>query len=57
MSGLRIGDLIGLYAWLEVLVAKKVICKQKAEDGKTTLVEIVSMLAGLIRANSDTREY
>jgi len=30
--------------------------KAKADEGKTLLVEIASMLAGLIRANSPNRD-
>ena len=43
-------------ACLDVLIAKGKIQKSAADNGKDLLHSIVSMLIGLIRANSDTRE-
>lgn len=43
-------------ACLDVLVAKKRIEPERCEEGKETLLDIVSMLVGLIRANSDSRD-
>lgn len=42
-------------ACLDVLVAKKVVAESDVAAGKDRLVEIVAMLVGLIRANSETR--
>lgn len=42
-------------ACLDVLVAKKVIDEPLVAEGKEMLAEIVSMLVGLIRANSPER--
>ena len=39
-------------ACLDVLIAKKKIESQTADYGKAILLEVVSMLVGLIRANS-----
>lgn len=44
-------------ACLDVLVAKKRIRMQQATAGKEMLLQIVAMIVGLIRANSDTREH
>lgn len=49
------GSALECAACLDVLAAKKRIERQIAEDGKAVLVEIVSMLIGLIRANSPDR--
>jgi four helix bundle protein len=43
-------------ACLDVLVAKKKISSDVADHGKTLLIEIVSMLIGLIRSNSPDRK-
>ena len=43
-------------ACLDVLVAKKKMDSNQAAQGKSMLIEIVSMLAGLIRSNSEDRE-
>ena len=43
-------------ACLDVLVAKGKIEVSVAEEGKAALVEIVSMLVGLIRSNSPDRQ-
>lgn len=42
-------------ACLDVLVAKGLATEGEMEPGKALLVEVVSMLVGLIRSNSDTR--
>lgn len=42
-------------ACLDVLVAKGLVTELEAEPGKALLVEVVSMLVGLIRSNSQTR--
>jgi four helix bundle protein len=42
-------------ACIDVLVAKKLIEVEPAEAGKELLAEIVSMMIGLIRANSGDR--
>ena len=38
-----------------MLVAKKVLTDKDIETGKAHLIEIVNMLVGLIRSNSDSR--
>jgi hypothetical protein len=40
---------------LDVLVAKRVLEAKVIEKGKDLLAEIVAMLVGLIRANSESR--
>jgi four helix bundle protein len=50
------GSALECAACLDVLIAKKKIEQSKANEGKESLVEIVSMLVGLIRANSPDRE-
>ena len=42
-------------ACLDVMVAKRFVSVAKVQAGKAVLVKIVSMLFGLIRANSDLR--
>ena len=49
------GSALECAAVLDVLVAKKVLAQSELERGKQLLFEIVSVLFGLIRANSDTR--
>ena len=49
------GSALECAACLDVLVAKKKIEETKADEGKTPLAKIVSMLVGLIRANSPDR--
>ena len=49
------GSALECAACLDVLVAKKKIDSEMADDGKAALFEIVSMLVGLIRANSAER--
>lgn len=46
------GSALECAACLDVLVAIKKIVEDVANEGKRTLVEVVSMLVGLIRANS-----
>ena len=50
------GSALECAASLDVLVAKGKVEPEAAGKGKEMLVEIVSMLVGLIRANSDRRE-
>ena len=47
------GPALECAACLDVLVARKTIAEDIADEGKRSLVEIASMLVGLIRANSD----
>ena len=49
------GSALESAACLDVLVAKKRVEPDRAEEGKRSLIEIVSMLVGLIRANSPDR--
>jgi len=44
-------------ACLDVMVAKGFIDAGEIQDGKAMLMRIVSMLFGLIRANSDVRVF
>jgi len=50
------GSALECGACLDVLIAKKKIEGSKADEGKESLVAIVSMLVGLIRANSPDRD-
>ena len=50
------GSALECAASLDVLVAKKITEESVATEGKGLLLEIVSMLVGLIRANSPSRE-
>ncbi len=50
------GSALECAACLDVLVARGRIASSVAEEGKSVLIEIVSMLVGLIRANSETRQ-
>ena len=50
------GSALECAACLDVLVARKLIDITRANEGKETLVEIVSMIVGLIRSNSDVRD-
>ena len=43
-------------ACLDVLVAKKVFAESVTAEGKELLLDIVSMLVGLIRSNSPSRD-
>ncbi len=49
------GSALECAACLDVLVAKRIAESGSIDAGKEMLVEIVSMLVGLIRANSETR--
>ena len=51
------GSALEAAACLDVMVAKRFVSTDETERGKTMLVKIVSMLFGLIRANSDTRVF
>ena len=51
------GSALECAACLDVLIARSRIETSLAAEGKGMLVEIVSMLVGLIRANSDTRSF
>ena len=51
------GSALESAACLDVLVAKRFFGTGEIEPGKAMLVRIVSMLFGLIRANSDTRVF
>ena len=51
------GSALESAACLDVLVAKKKIEGSAAIKGKEFLLGIVSMLVGLVRANSDTRDF
>ena len=44
-------------ACLDVLVAKKRVLSSEVTDGKQILADVVSMLVGLIKSNSDTRIF
>src|SRR5436309_12073152 len=44
-------------ACLDVMLARRFVDTEEIETGKAMLVKIVSMLFGLIRANSDTRVF
>ena len=49
------GSALECAACLDVLLAKRKINSETAEIGKSFLVEVVSMLVGLIRSNSPDR--
>ena len=49
------GSALECAACLDVLVAKRIAESGNMDGGKDMLVEIVSKLVGLIRANSETR--
>src|SRR5438552_4462105 len=49
------GSALECAAALDVLVAKKVLTEADIDPGKADLAEMVSMLVGLIRSNSDAR--
>jgi four helix bundle protein len=44
-------------ACLDVLVAKKRLSAESIAEGKTMLLEVVSMLVGLIKSNSGSRVF
>ncbi len=50
------GSTLECAACLDVLVAKSLIDQTVAMKGKEMLIEIVSMLVGLIRSNSPSRD-
>jgi len=50
------GSALECAAWLDVLVAKSIIEEPLAVEGKGLLLKIVSMLVGLIRSNSPSRD-
>ena len=49
------GSALESAACLDVLVVKKLIGDGQVMEGKAMLVDIVSMIVGLIRANSESR--
>lgn len=49
------GSALECAAGLDLLVAKQLLNAAAVEAGKSELAEIVSMLVGLIRSNSETR--
>jgi four helix bundle protein len=49
------GSALECAAALDVLVAKRILIGQDIDAGKAMLAEMVSMLVGLIRSNSDLR--
>src|SRR6476660_8583280 len=51
------GSALESAACLDVMVAKKFAEADEIQDGKAMLVRMVSMLFGLIRANSDVRVF
>ena len=51
------GSALECAACLDVLVVKKVLSQDKIEDPKRTLVSVVSMLVGLIKAVAPGRVY
>lgn len=51
------GSALESAACLDVIVAKRFVSAEEIEAGKAMLVRIVSMLFGLIRANSNTRLF
>jgi four helix bundle protein len=51
------GSALESAACLDVMVAKRFVSAGEIQAGKAMLVKIVSMLFGLIRANSDVRVF
>jgi four helix bundle protein len=51
------GSALESAACLDVIVAKRFVSAQEIQAGKVMLLKIVSMLFGLIRANSDVRVF
>ena len=49
------GSTLECAAALDVLVAKKVLTEVEIDAGKVDLAQMVSMMVGLIRSNSETR--
>lgn len=50
------GSALECAACLDMLLARGRITVSVADEGKSVLIDIVSMLVGLIRANSETRQ-
>ena len=50
------GSALECAACLDVLLARGRITVSVADEGKSVLIDIVSMLVGLIRANSESRQ-
>ena len=50
------GSALECAACLDVAVAKSLVAEDRAREGKAMLLDIVSMMVGLIRANSDHRD-
>src|SRR5437879_9942826 len=51
------GSALESAACLDVMIAKRFVETNDVQEGKTMLVNMVSMLFGLIRANSDVRVF
>ena len=51
------GSALECAACLDVMIAKRFVEANDVQEGKTMLVKMVSMLFGLIRANSDVRVF
>jgi four helix bundle protein len=51
------GSALECAACLDVMIAKQFVETNDVREGKTMLVKMVSMLFGLIRANSDVRVF
>jgi four helix bundle protein len=51
------GSALESAACLDMMVAKRFVSAQEIQAGKVMLLKIVSMLFGLIRANSDVRVF
>jgi len=51
------GSALECAACLDVLVAKRKLMGEEVQEGKDALVQIVSMLVGLIKSNSADRLY
>jgi len=49
------GSAVECAAALDVMVARKDLTEKEIETGKASLTEIVNMLVGLIRSNSESR--
>jgi len=51
------GSALECAACLDVIVAERILGKAAVDEGKGALIDIVSMLVGLIRANSTVRNH
>ena len=49
------GSALECAAALDVMVARKALSEDEIDSGKASLAEVVNMLVGLIRSNSDSR--